>query len=325
MLGRIAILLSAVAFSTVVLAYLAYAEPAQAAYPCSGKHVYPSQNLASVADNSPRGTTFCIHDGTYNISNPVMVQNNDRFIGLYNDSTRPAVVTSQAKALFDAMGTSGALIKGLKISGAVGGNFCEPNCGRGISGGDKLTVYDVWVTGNKNQGIGATGSGLLVQNSIIERNGSYAFANDDGSPMSAGIKSSLGSITVLNSKIRDNYWSGVWVDGGNTFTVKNSILTGNGKTGIHNEIANGPAVFAGNTIKGNGTLASAPRRAGMVIVESSNVDAYGNTFGGNAEHGVFIADGIRHALRDVKFHDNTMNGDTRSGCNLSGVSCYGNK
>jgi hypothetical protein len=326
MVSRVRVLLCTAALSAFVLSYLLYVSPAaKAAYSCSGKDVYPTQNLTIVAQNSPRGTTFCIHDGTYNISDPVRVDDNDRFIGLYNDSTRPAIVTSQAKALFDAGGSSGALIKGLKISGAVGGNYCEPECGRGITRGDHLTVNDVWLTGNKNAGIGGGGPGLLVQNSIIDHNGSYSFSNDGGSITAAGIKT-MGSMTVLNSRITDNYWSGVWCDGGCArFEVRNSVIARNGKAGIHNEVSDGPSIFAGNTIKGNGTLTRAPRRAGIVIVESTNVDAYGNTFGGNATYGVLMAKGTRHALSGVKFHDNTMNGDTKSGCDLTGVSCFGNK
>jgi hypothetical protein len=326
MVSRVRVLLCTAALSAFVLSYLLYVSPAaKAAYSCSGKDVYPTQNLTIVAQNSPRGTTFCIHDGTYNISDPVRVDDNDRFIGLYNDSTRPAIVTSQAKALFDAGGSSGALIKGLKISGAVGGNYCEPECGRGITRGDHLTVNDVWLTGNKNAGIGGGGPGLLVQNSIIDHNGSYSFSNDGGSITAAGIKT-MGSMTVLNSRITDNYWSGVWCDGGCArFEVRNSVIARNGKAGIHNEVSDGPSIFAGNTIKGNGTLTRAPRRAGIVIVESTNVDAYGNTFGGNATYGVLMAKGTRHALSGVKFHDNTMNGDTKSGCDLKGVSCFGNK
>src|SRR5918998_924262 len=89
MLSRLGVLLSAVVVSFAALVYaLSYAQPAEAAYSCSGKDVYPSQNLTNVAGSSPAGTTFCIHDGTYNISSPVRVQNNDKYIGLYDDSTR---------------------------------------------------------------------------------------------------------------------------------------------------------------------------------------------------------------------------------------------
>jgi hypothetical protein len=324
---RVSVLFWAAALPMALAAYcLLNAAQAEAAYPCSGKHVYPSQNLTTVAAGSGAGTTFCIHDGTYNVSKPILVQDNDKFIGLYDDSSRPSVVTSQALVVFDANhGSDGALIRGLKISGAVGGNYCEPNCGRGIYGGSHLTVDDVWLTGNKNQGIGGTGPGLLVKNSLIERNGSRSFGSDGGPITAAGVKSSKNSLTVLNSTIRDNYWSGVWCDNDcEAFTVKNSTITGNGKAGIHDEISSGPAIISGNTIRGNGVISSTDR-TGLLIESSANVDAYNNAFGNNVGHGVEIEDDGRNpGVGAVKFHDNTMNGDSIKGCTLGGVNCYGN-
>ncbi len=305
-----------------------YVPQAKAAYPCSGKQVYTSQDLAAVADNSPSGTTFCIHDGTYNVSKPIVVQDNDQFIGLYNDSTRPSLVTTNAHYIFDANhGSDWATIKGLKISGAVGGNHCEPACGKGIKGGTNLTVDDVWLTGNANNGIGGALVGLVVKNSVIDHNGSRSFTRLDGGPsQSAGIKSAGGSLTVLNSRIEDNYWVGLWCDGDcNALTVKDSTITGNGKAGIHDELGTGPAVISGNTIKGNGTLAAADRHAGLLIMSSKNVDAYNNTFGSNVGYGVEIdEDRRRPRMRNVKVHDNTMNGDSLRGCKVRGVSCQNN-
>jgi hypothetical protein len=326
---RVSVLFWATALSVAVAAYCSsYAPQAKAAYPCSGKQVYPSQNLASVAGNSPSGTTFCVHDGTYNVSTPVRVDDNDKFIGLYNDSTRPSLVTTTAHYIFDANhGSDWALIKGLEISGAVGGNYCEPACGKGIRGGRHLTVDDVRLTGNANNGIGGAGIGLIVKNSVIDHNGSRSFTRlDGGSSQSAGIKSASGSLTVLNSRIYDNYWVGLWCDGNcNALTVKDSTITGNGKAGIHDEISDGPAVISGNTIKGNGTLAAADRHVGLLIMSSANVDAYNNTFGANVGYGVEIdEDRRRPRMRHVKVHDNTMNGDSLGGCKRRGVSCYGN-
>jgi hypothetical protein len=326
---RVSVLFWAAALSMAVAAYcLSYVPQAKAAYPCSGKQVYPSQNLTTIAGNSPSGTTFCIHDGPYNVSKPIVVQDNDQFIGLYNDSTRPSLVTTNAHYIFDANhGSDWATIKGLEISGAVGGNHCEPACGKGIRGGRHLTVDDVRLTRNANNGIGGVGIGLVVKNSIIDHNGSRSFTRLDGGPsQSAGIKSASGSLTVLNSRIEDNYWVGVWCDGDcNALTVKDSTITGNGKAGIHDEVSSGPAVISGNTIKGNGALAAADRHAGLLIMSSKNVNAYNNTFGSNVGYGVEIdEDRRRPRMRNVKVHDNTMNGDSLRGCKVRGVSCYGN-
>jgi hypothetical protein len=322
-----ALLAAFVLGTSLVITLAVESAGAQSSSTCTGKQVYPTENLTQVAANSPKGTTFCIHDGTYNISVPVKVEGNDRFIGLYDDSSRPAVVTTKAQQVFNAGPSSGALIKGLKISGAVGGNYCEPSCGRGIQGGHNLTVYDAWITNNKNNGIGGTSTGLRVENSIIDHNGSYSFSYLDGQPSTAaGIKISQTSLTVLNSRIYDNYWDGVWCDNDcEAVTVKNSTLTGNGKSGIHNEISSEPAIFSGNTIKGNGTLAAANNPSGLLIVSSSNVDAYNNTFGNNSDHGVrIIKDGRAPGVSNVKVHDNTINLDSLSGCTISGVSCWNN-
>lgn len=326
---RIGVLFWAAALSAAVAAYcLSHVSQAKAADPCSGKQVYPSENLAAIARDSPNGTTFCIHDGIYNVSHPIRVSDNDRFIGLYNDSSRPSLVTKTAHYVFDANhGADWATIKGLEISGAVGGNRCEPACGKGIRGGRHLTVDDVRLTQNANNGIGGAGIGLVVKNSVIDHNGSRTFTRLDGGPsQSAGIKSASGSLTVLNSRIEDNFWVGLWCDGDcNALTVKDSIITGNGKAGIHDEISGGPAVISGNTIRGNGTRTSADRHSGLLIMSSKNVDAYNNTFGGNVGHGVEIdEDPRRPRMRHVKVHHNTMNGDGLRGCKHRGVSCHDN-
>lgn len=332
MLKRAVILLFAVVLSIVVLTSMLYAPHAEAAKSCSGKNVYPSQDLASVAASSPDGTTFCIHDGTYSISSPVKVGNKDRFIGVYNDSTRPEVKTTKALQVFNANSSSGAVIEGLKISGAVGGNYCEPGCGQGIRGGNKLTVRDAWITGNKNNGIGGAGSGLLVENSTIDRNGSYSFTILDGGKSSAaGIKSAQSPLTVRNSTISNNYWSGVWCDiDCDALTVEGSTITGNGKAGIQDEVSEGPALIRNNMIKGNGVLPAAQYHVGLLISNSANIDVYGNTFGGNVDHGIQVIESSRPPdVRNVRIHNNTMNGDTiasnsKVGCTIVGVTCSKN-
>jgi hypothetical protein len=313
--------------ASLIIAFAVESAGAQDSSACTGEQVYPDQDLAQVAADSPKGTTFCMHDGTYNVSVPVRVEGNDRFIGLYNDPTRPAVVTTKAQQVFNAGPSDGAVIEGLRISGAVGGNHCEPACGRGIQGGKNLTVRNVRITGNMNNGIGGTSTGLRVENSRIDHNGSYSFTLLDGHPSTAaGIKSSQTSLTVVNSRIDNNYWNGVWCDNDcEAVTVKDSTITGNGKAGIHAEILSGPAVFSGNTIIGNGTLADANHPSGLLIVSSSNVDAYNNTFGNNRQHGVRILDdGRAPGIKNVEIRENAVNGDTLHGCELSGVSCQNN-
>jgi hypothetical protein len=298
-----------------------------AATSCTGKHVYSGANLVSVAAGAPGGTTFCIHQGTYRVSQAVIVQSGDRFIGVYPTSDpRPTVTTTSAQRVLNAGGSTGALIQGLRVEGAVGDQSCQPNCGRGISGGTNLTVDDVRATNNKNQGIGGTGSGLLVKNSEIDHNGSSPFAQQTYRETAAGIKSD-DPMSIQNSFIHDNYWAGVWCDDNcGTLRVQNSTLTGNGKAGIHTEISIGPQVISGNTIKGNGHFESWSLEAGLLITSSRSLNVYNNTFGNNRDHGVRVVEDSRSPVTgNVSIHDNTMNGDRFKGCSLSGVSCFENR
>jgi hypothetical protein len=296
-----------------------------AASSCTGKYVYPGANLVNVAAAAPSGTTFCIHQGTYYVPQPVKVQSGDRFVGVYSSFPRPTIKSSIAQQVLNAGGSTGAIIQGLRVEGAVGDQSCQPECGRGISGGTKLTVDDVRLTNNKNQGIGGAGSGLLVKNSEIDHNGSAPFAQQTGRETAAGIKS-VNPMTVQNSYIHDNYWAGVWCDENcGTLRVENNTIVGNGQRGVHTEISIGPQVISGNTIQGNGHFESWSLEAGVLISSVRDVEVYNNTFGGNLDHGVQVVDDGRWPVTgDVSVYGNAMNGDPLNGCLILAVSCPGN-
>jgi hypothetical protein len=171
---------------------------------------------------------------------------------------------------------------GCRVEWAVGAKYCQPFCGRGISGGSNLTLADVRATDNDHQGIGGTGDGLLVKDSEVDNNGSAPFAQQDGNESAAGIKS-VNSLKVVNSYIHDNYWTGVWCDlQCGRFEVRDSTLLDNGRAAIHDEVSTGPANFEGNRIQGNGEVSYTwGHYGGLLIVSSTNVEAYRNTFGSN--------------------------------------------
>ena len=311
------------AFLVALVGLAGLATEAESATGCVGKQLSSSQNLASVAAATPAGTTFCLQQGTYNVSTPVKVQSNDRFVGVYASFPRPTVVTNTAQQVFDANGSYGATIEGLRVEGAVGAKSCQPFCGRGISGGTNLTVVDVRATENDNQGIGGTGDGLLVRDSELDNNGSAPFAEQDGHESAAGVKS-VNSMTVVNSDIHDNYWTGVWCDlECGRFEVHDSTLLDNGRAAIHDEVSTGPAVFEGNIIKRNGGASYVwGHHGGILIVSSQNAKVYGNVFRYNDNYGIDIVEDSRSPVTgNVSVYDNTMNGDGIAGCRLKGVSC----
>lgn len=293
---------------------------------CSGVSLRPGSDLSEAARANPPGTTFCIQDGNHRVPVNIPVEDGDTFWGLYTDGSRPQLKGVGADHILETQGADNATIRGLAVSGATGGDYCEPDCGRGIGGGGKnLLLEDVRAYNNANQGAGGLGEGAVIRDSRFDHNGTASFSDFAGPRSAAGLKT-VSSIEVYDSEFTQNYWNGFWCDEECGATeVHDSVLSGNGKAGLDYEISSGPAVFEGNTIQENGFLASANRHVGLLIVESSNVEAYNNTLGGNAEYGALFAEGNRHPLENVTFRENETNGDILKGCSLSGVTCEKNR
>jgi hypothetical protein len=317
--------LATVIFASVALLVLSMAQAQAAGEGCNGVQVSPGANLTQVAAARAAGTTYCIQDGTYSITSSIVVQSGDIFKGVYSDGSRPIVSTTSAKKVFAADGSTGAIISDLTVSGAVGDTSCQPDCGRGISGGTNLTLDNVRATENANQGVGGAGANLVIRNSVFDNNGSEPFYAEGTYASSAGVKS-VNSMFIYNSRATDNAWVGFWCDlECDTFEVHDSVASRNGKGGIFYEVSTGPAVFEGNTIRSNGDAELKRRPGGLLIVSSQNANAYNNTFGSNYEAGVRITEDERSpSVSNINIHDNAMKDDSVWGCAISGVSCTRN-
>ncbi|WP_165874366.1 right-handed parallel beta-helix repeat-containing protein [Rubrobacter taiwanensis] len=301
---------------------------------CVGRDVYPGQDLAAIAASMPAGTTYCIHDGRYDIVEPIKAKSGDTFWGVYSDSTRPIIRTDSAEYIIYTRGANGVTVRNLTVKGAVGGHYCKPDCGRGIGGGGRdLHIINVRATGNANQGVGGAGPGLVIRNSRLDHNGSPPFTRVEGGAVSAAGVKSVNSFKVINSRIDNNLWVGVWCDiecgdggasGTAQFVVRGSTITDNGKAGIHYEISSGPAIVVNNTIQRNGWWERANRHTGLLVVASENLLARNNRFGGNVKYGFEAVSDHRGELKNITFRDNFLNGDALKGCRAPVVRCRAN-
>jgi hypothetical protein len=281
---------------------------------CGGVGLTPSDDLQAAIDVHPAGTRFCLAAGTYTVSEPIRPESGDVFVGA--GASAAFVVASSAPAVFDASGTSGVEFRRLAISGAVGGESCKPECGRGISGGADLLVYRARLHDNDTAGIGGTDGGMRIVSSEIDHNGSEALIGC----CAAGVKSA-NAYTIVGSSIHDNIGVGVWCDVGcaGTFLVLDNVITHNVMGGVRYEISPGPAVIRGNTVTGN-NLHDQGGHGGIEINSSRNVVIENNVLGGNAGAGI-IANGNRSpSLGDVVIRNNELAGDELSGCG-DGVVC----
>ncbi len=293
------------------------------------------EDLNRVAANCPPSTTFTIKDGAHKLSGPVDADSGDTFEGSYSDRTRPTIDANGAPYAFDVRGTRGVTIRGLSVTGAKGGDRCEPWCGSAIKGdGTNLRVLNVRLHHNPNQGIGNPGDGLLLKNSEIDHNGSYSFTSMDGNsgkePSSAaGVKITDSTATFTNNEIHDNYWSGIWCDrGGGPIIATGNTIYNNGKAGIQYETCRGPGSrITNNTVTHNGYLhlhRQGVAVAGILLQSPQGVEVANNTLQENREHGIHAIDADRQSIFGVEIHHNSLGNDTLQGCQISGVKCWAN-
>lgn len=283
---------------------------------CAGVTVRAGANLQAAINNRPAGTRFCLAAARYSSSSAVRPKSGDVFVGKSPGLTH--ISTGAVGNVIVATKTRGVVFRGLSISGARGGSLCQPNCGRGISGGVGLTLGNVHVHHNMNQGVGGVQQGLQITNSTFDHNGSTTFLKTASLMTAAGVKSKY-AFSVRGSYFHDNTGPAVWCDLGcydGTFRVEHNVLVNNNK-GVFYERSGVPTVIRYNRIQGN--------MRGIAIEASSNADVYENTLGQNSLFGIRVGSDPRHPTRNVRVHHNDLNGDSLIGCDLSDTVCGFNR
>jgi hypothetical protein len=295
---------------------------------CSGVAVGSSANLVSTVSNASSGTTFCLQSGTFSIgSAAVKPKDGDKLIGVAptvgtNDSiSATSKIVGTGAQIIDVGNAKNVDLENLDVSGATGTSTCSPQCGRGISQGNNLSVAYSRIHNNAATGIGGGGSGGLFSHLEVDHNGSSPFT----SCCAGGIKSAH-PFTVDSSFVHDNVGNGVWEDVcGTSLVVTNNTLSGNTFSGAryeHNQSCSGSATITGNLVTNN-NLAANGGAAGIAINSVGGATVANNTLGGNIKAGIKVG-GTRGPVTGTSIHDSTLNKDVVKGCTLSGVTCYNN-
>lgn len=264
--------------------------------PADAITVNPGDNIQSLVESHPEGTTFFLRSGLHKSpggTRHVDPKRGDTFIG-----ESGAVMDGGGNTTFafqDNKGASGVTIRGIEIrnystpaqrgaidAGSGGwrvvGNEIHHNTGAGVSlGGSNWVIEKNNIHHNRQIGIKGQGSGgRVVSNTIANNNPDRAY---DWSWEAGGTKFiKTTNLYVAGNKVLNNMGPGLWTDGDNRGTVyeKNTVRD-NAGPGIFHEISFS-ATIRNNTVTGN---AHPFYVGGILIANSSGVTVTGNTLSGN--------------------------------------------
>src|SRR5215212_6499195 len=331
-----------------MLAFVATTEErAEAAWNCTGTHIWPGDDidLEINQDEADTATRFCVHAGTYQVSEVARLKAGDKLdaepgkLDYVGPAAKPTpvveLVGSGTQNLLSALG-SDISITWVDLSGASG---------TGTGTGSAIAA-------------GSAGSDFLVQYSRIHNNDSVGISNMHGrildseffsnseAPASIGFNASaVKGVTEFEAGrlfVHDEQGNGLWCDhgcdsdpgGAAGFWVYKSVVVNSDRAGIRYENSANQAVFQDNELHGNGRV---ERRGGIDIRDSQNAQVENNNFGPATIAGVtYPANGDRIGVRatdsgrsdrvdlsNIDVVDNNMNGDRTVSCGGQ-VACSNN-
>ena len=310
---------------------------------CKGIHITEPADIDRIINSDGSGATrFCVHAGTYQVSEPAILKAGDKL------DAQPGSMTKVDTAIDpDPV---------VKLVGSGTDNLLRAN-GSGIS----ITWVDLSRASGTGTGTGAiaagsAGSDFVVQYAEIHDNASLGISNMNGSVLdsefyrNSGADSSLGfnasavkgitEFEAIRVYVHDEQGNGLWCDVGcsndsaraNGFLVRDSVVVNNERAGIRYENSPNQALFLNNEIHGNGIK---ERRGGIDIRDSKNAQVLNNNFGPATIAGVsYLANtdriGVRATdsgrsdrvdLSGIRVEGNNMNGDKIVTCDGRDVVC----
>jgi len=287
-------------------------------------HIYPGDNISSIASSHSEGTVFMIH-GEFH-GQQVSPRNYQVFIGdgavMDGDNWAGSAFNSSAKGVqiinieiknYDSGDWSGAIT-------GMGGDWLVESC----------NVHDnrttgIWLNNGapvvRNNNIhhnGRAGMSVLDSNGALIENNTIAYNNPDAAwdwgNYAAGLKIWNTEGTIIRGNwSHNNHAPGLWADGNNIDTLyENNTVEDNWANGIFHEISY-DAVIRNNVIRRNGFGHDVWLWGGGIMISSSpNVEIYGNTLEGNA-NGIAMTRQNRgsgtygeHTLANIHVYNNSV-------------------
>jgi len=226
-----------------------YASPAAASHPCSGVQITGGDDLDAIvnADPSTTATTFCVHAGTYTISEPLKLRNGDKLVGQPGTYTERGLATDPDPVVKVVAGSgvdevirafgSNVEVSWIDISGAKATSGCTGS-GVDIAAGSTEGTFFAWtnyIHDNDSVGIG-NARGRIVHNEFTRNTLKSSCVGVNG----AAVKG-LTEYEAAYNYVHDEQGNGLWCDrgcdddparGANGFWVRGNVVVNSGHAGI---------------------------------------------------------------------------------------------
>ncbi len=289
----------------------------------------PGDDVASIVDGAPSGTTFLLTTGVYTAVS-IRPKADMVFQG-----EPGAIFQGQGKPYAFSSGASGVTVRGLVIEGyqpaekeaaihpeggatnwTVENNEIRENGEVGIKANDGWRIANNYIHHNGRYGVTGSGSGIaIVRNEI-----SYNSTDYGATGASGGTKFVHTTGLVLQGNyVHHNYGNGLWVDINNvTPLIEGNRVVANERNGIFIEISCG-GIIRNNDVEGNGTKPKLENwmggSSGILVSMTPDVEVYGNIVTGN-DKGIGAVHwdhdnvgSVTHCnpqLRNLRVHDNEI-------------------
>ncbi len=289
-------------------------------------HIYPGDNIGSIASSNPAGTVFMIHGEHHRQS--VSPKDYQAFIG----DSGAVMDGDNAVSYAFSSGAKGVSITNLEIRnystgnqwrGAVvglGGDWLIESCeihhnrvaGIYLEKGDPVVRgNNIHHNGRSGLSVRYTDGGLLEDNEIAYNN--YEDKWNWGIEAGGGKMWDTTDLVIRGNWSHHNHGPGIWTDHDNIGTVyEDNLIEDNYANGIFHEISY-DAIIRNNVIRRNGFDHDAWMwGGGIMIATSQNVEVYGNVIEGNF-NGISMTRQSRGSgdygewtLKNNYVHDNTI-------------------
>ena len=322
-------------------------ERAEAAWNCTGTDIWPGDDIDAIINNdkADRATTFCVHAGTYKVSEVARLKAGDKLeaepgkLDHVGPATKPnpvvELVGSGTENLLSAFGND-ISITWVDLSGASG---TGQGTGSAIAAGSADSAFLVQYSRiHNNDSVGISNAKGRILDSEF-------FSNSEASGSIGFNASAVKGITQFEAGrlyVHDEQGNGLWCDVGcdndpdmpHGFWVHDSVVVRSERAGIRFENSPNEALIENNEIHENGLK---ERRGGVDIRDSQNATVKNNNFGPETIAGVSYAAnadkiGVRATdsgrsgrvdLADISVIGNTMDGERIVSCGGQ-VSCSNN-